>query len=72
MMTYWMPSTAADAVCPACRKLVRSHGEYRTVTLDRTRLRVSNVLVDVCPECDSTIQIPRYSLAQLREAGVPK
>jgi uncharacterized protein YbbK (DUF523 family) len=28
--------------------------------------------VDVCPECDTTIDIPRQSIAQLREAGVAK
>jgi uncharacterized protein YbbK (DUF523 family) len=67
-----MPNETENAVCPGCRKLVTSRFEYRTVTLDRTRLRVSRVLVDVCPECDGTIHIPRQSLAQLREAGVPK
>ena len=72
MMTRWMPNDAVNAFCPGCRKLVRARFEYRTVTLNRTRLRVSKVLVDVCPECDATIDIPRESLAQLREAGVPK
>ena len=72
MKNRLMPDNVANAVCPCCHKLVQSRFEYRTVTLDRTRLRVANVLVDVCPECDTTIQIPRQSLAQLREAGVPK
>ena len=70
MMTRWMPSDAATAHCPACRKLVHARFEYRTLTFARTRLRVSKVLVDVCPVCDATIHIPRQSLAQLREAGV--
>ena len=69
MMTRWIPSDAATAHCPACRKAVHARFEYRTVTLARTRLRVSKVLVDVCPVCDATIHIPRQSLAQLREAG---
>ena len=72
MMTRWIPSDAVTAHCPACRRLVHARFEYRTVTLTRTRLRVANVLVDVCPACDATIDIPRESLAQLREAGVPK
>lgn len=69
MMTRWMPSDALTAHCPACRTLVRARFEYRTITLARTRLRVSKVLVDVCPNCDATIAVPRQSLAQLREAG---
>ena len=72
MKNGWMPNDAMNAVCPSCDKLVASRFEYRTVTLSRTRLRVSNVLVDVCPDCDATMHIPRRSLAQLREAVVPK
>ena len=72
MKNRWMPRIVTSAFCPCCQKLVTSHVEYRSVTLSRTRLRVSNVLVDVCPECDATIHISRHSLAQLREAGVPK
>jgi hypothetical protein len=72
MMTRWMPAQTANTECPSCRKLVSARLAYRTVTLTRTRLRVADVLVDVCPECDGTIDIPRASLAQLREAGVPK
>ncbi len=72
MQKRWMPHIVTSAPCPNCRKLVSSHVEYRSVTLRGTRLRVSNVLVDVCPECDATIHISRHSLAQLREAGVPK
>ncbi len=72
MMKNRLMPNVVSAVCPCCHKLVSSRFEYRTVTLNRTRLRVANVLVDVCPECDTTMQIPRQSLAQLREAGVPK
>ena len=72
MKNRWMPNDALNAVCPGCDKLVVSRFEYRTVTLSRTRLRVANVLVDVCPDCDMTIHIPRQSIAQLREAGVVK
>ena len=72
MNKRWMPDHAVSAVCPDCRKLVSARLEFRTVTLTRTRLRVPEVLVDVCPECDATMHIPRASLAQLREAGVGK
>jgi uncharacterized protein YbbK (DUF523 family) len=72
MKNGWTLNDAVNAVCPGCDKLVTSRFEYRTVTLSRTRLRVRNVLVDVCPECDTTIHIPRQSIAQLREAGVAK
>ena len=72
MKNRWMANDALNAVCPACDKLVVSRFEYRRVRLSRTRVWVSNVLVDVCPECDTTIHIPRQSIAQLREAGVVK
>ena len=72
MEKRWIPAEAFKTVCPECRTLVNSRVEYRTVRLTRTRLRVTGVLVNVCPACDATIQIPRQSVAQLREAGVPK
>jgi len=68
----WTANDSFRAVCPACRKVVESRFEYRTVRLGRTRLCVRDVLVDVCPTCDGTIYIPPQSLAQLREAGVAK
>jgi hypothetical protein len=37
-----------------------------------TRLRVPNVLVDVCMECDGMVSIPRQSIPQLRETGAWK
>ena len=58
--------------CPRCRKIVRSRFEYRTVQLSRTRLRVPDVLVDVCTECDHMISIAPQSVEQLREAGRAK
>jgi len=61
-----------SAVCPHCDSLVHTHAQKRTVTVNRTRLRVPNVTVDVCPECGGMISVARHSLAQFREAGVPK
>lgn len=55
--------------CKRCKKPVRTRFEYRTVQMNRTRLRVPDVLVDVCLECDHMISMPRQSIAQLREVG---
>ena len=66
---------AGDVVasyCPACGHNVRSRFEYRTVRFARTRLRVPNVLVDVCLDCDAVLAIPSESIPQLREAGMAK
>jgi hypothetical protein len=58
--------------CPRCRTIVRTRFELRTVQLWRTRLRVPDVLVDVCMECDHMISFPQQSMEQLREAGRAK
>lgn len=63
---------APSAVCPHCDTLVKTHTTQKTVTVNRTRLRVPNVTVDVCPNCGGMISVARHSLAQFREAGVPK
>ena len=72
MKNRWSANDSFRAVCPACRKVVASRFEYRTVRYARTRLCVRDVLVDVCVECDETIYVPPQSVAQLREAGVAK
>lgn len=59
----------ASNECKRCKKPVRTRFEYRTVQMSRTRLRVPDVLVDVCIECDHMISMPRQSIAQLREVG---
>ena len=58
--------------CPRCQKVVQARFEIRSVQLARTRLRVRDVLVDVCPDCDHMIGVAPGSVAQLREAGVWK
>jgi uncharacterized protein YlaI len=63
---------ASAAMCPHCHKPVATRYEHRTIQLARTRLRVRDVLVPVCTECDHTVAIPRQSFAQLREVGVGK
>ena len=61
-----------SGTCRRCNKIVRSHREVRSVELARTRLVVPDVLVHVCQECGHMIGIAPESVAQLREAGVPK
>jgi hypothetical protein len=68
----WAAGDVASNVCPRCAKPVRTRMSYRTVQLRRTRLRVPNVLVDVCQECGHTISVTRQAMAQFREAGVTK
>jgi hypothetical protein len=65
----WNVGDFATNKCPRCRKLVRSRFEHRTVQLSRSRLQVTDVLVDVCTECDHMISVPPQSVEQLREAG---
>ncbi|HWZ60551.1 MAG TPA: YgiT-type zinc finger protein [Gemmatimonadaceae bacterium] len=68
----WADGDFATNHCPSCSKLVQTRLTYRTVQLARTRLRVPQVLVDVCSECGRTISVARQALAQFREAGVAK
>jgi hypothetical protein len=55
--------------CLRCNRIVRSTLTLRSVRLARTRLVVSGVLVDVCPECNHMISIAPGAVEQLREAG---
>ena len=72
MEAPWREGDVVLADCPRCRKRVMTHFERRTVQLARSRLRVRDVLVDVCNECDHTVSIPAQSVAQLREVGAGK
>jgi hypothetical protein len=69
MQGTWKEGDRGANSCPRCRKLVRTRFELRTVELLRTRLRVPQVLVDVCDECDHMISFPRQSIPQLLAAG---
>ena len=68
----WQVGDQGTNNCPRCKKVVRTRFELRTIQLWRTRLRVPDVLVDVCTECDHTISVPQQSVEQLREAGRAK
>jgi hypothetical protein len=41
--------------------------ENRTVRPNRSRVSFSDVLVSICTECNEPVDMPRQSLAQLRE-----
>jgi hypothetical protein len=72
MKTGYKVGDIVASTCPHCRTNVQSRFEYRTVHMARTRLRVPNVLVDVCSLCSGVIAIPAQSIPQLREAGLSK
>jgi uncharacterized protein YlaI len=72
MEAPWKRGDVSFADCPRCNKRVVTRFEHRTVQLTRSRLRVRDVLVDVCSECDHMVSIPAQSVAQLREIGTGK
>ena len=72
MKALFQAGDVSSSSCRACRKIVRTRYEVRTVNMPGTRLRVPNVLVDVCMECDGMVSIPRQSIPQLREVGAWK
>ncbi|GAC1651298.1 MAG: hypothetical protein NVS4B3_11670 [Gemmatimonadaceae bacterium] len=72
MHAPWKVGDKIARECPTCRTLVRSSYEFRTIRMPRSRLRVRDVLVDICPGCGGMLGVPRQSLAELREAGVAK
>lgn len=72
MKQLWKVGDHRANRCPRCRKVVWARFELRDVLLAHTRLCVSDVLVDVCPECDHMISIPGQSVPQLREAALAK
>jgi hypothetical protein len=69
MQGTWKEGDMGANACPRCRKFVRTRFELRTVQLLRTRLRVPQVMVDVCAECDHMISFSRQALPQLLAAG---
>jgi RNase P subunit RPR2 len=61
-----------SGICSSCRKPVQTRFETRSIRPTRSRVTFSNVLVGVCTECNSTIAVPRQSMAQLLELGAGK
>jgi len=70
MEAPWKNGDTASAHCPHCGGLVTSTYVRRSVFLPRTRLRVRDVLVNVCSICEGVLTLPRQSMAQLREIGI--
>jgi len=67
MQALWHEGDTSSGTCFACRKPVTTRFETRTIQPDRMRVSFSNVLVSVCTECNQPIEMPRQSVAQLRE-----
>ena len=72
MKARWSVGDIVAKTCPHCRDIVQSRCELRTVQMERSRLRVPSVLVDVCQRCGGVVAIPAQSIPQLREAGMAK
>jgi hypothetical protein len=72
MLNHWKEGDTAPGSCPHCKHAVTTRFERRTYYMQRTRLRVPDVLVDVCTECDFVLSVPPQSIAQLRETGIYK
>lgn len=72
MKAPWKAGDVAANTCRRCKKIIQTRFEYRTIQLRGTRLRVPDVLVDVCTECGHMVSIPPQSVAQLREVGIGK
>jgi hypothetical protein len=69
MQAPWHEGDLSSGTCYSCRKPVTTRFEARTVQLKRSRVTFPNVLVSVCTECNEAVDMPRQSLAQLRELG---
>lgn len=67
MQAPWQEGDVAAATCSVCGKQVRAKYETRDIRMTGTRVTFSDILVEVCSECDSTISLPRQSFAQIRE-----
>jgi len=67
MKAPWKEGDVASTTCTVCGKQVHARYETRNIRMNRSAVTYSNILVSVCSECDSTISLPRQSIAQLRE-----
>jgi hypothetical protein len=67
MQAPWHEGDTSSGTCNVCRKPVMTRFENRTIRPTRSRVSYSDVLVSVCTECNELVDMPRQSLAQLRE-----
>jgi hypothetical protein len=72
MEAPWNVGDTSAAVCPRCDDVVTAHFVRRPLRFPLSRLRVRDVLVEVCTACDALLAVPRQSIAQIREAGASK
>ncbi|HZK77809.1 MAG TPA: hypothetical protein VFC35_02795 [Gemmatimonadaceae bacterium] len=72
MQAPWHEGDVAATTCTVCGKQVHARYETRDIRMSRSAITYSNILVGVCSECDSTISLPRQSIAQIRELSVWK
>ena len=67
MQAPWHEGDTAATTCSVCGKQTTARYETRDVRPSRSAVTYSNILVGVCNECDSTITLPRQSIAQMME-----
>ncbi|MEP6509013.1 MAG: hypothetical protein ABJC63_12385 [Gemmatimonadales bacterium] len=67
MQAPWHEGDVSSTTCSVCGKQVHARYETRDVRMNRSAITYSNILVGVCSECDSTISLPRQSIAQIME-----
>jgi len=67
MQAPWHEGDESSTSCSVCGKQVRARYETRDIRMNRSAITFSNVLVSVCSECNSTIAMPRQSIAQIME-----
>lgn len=72
MQAPWHEGDVAATTCSVCGRQVNARYETRDIRMSGSCVTFSNILVGVCSECDSTISLPRQSIAQIRELSTWK
>lgn len=67
MQAPWHEGDVAATNCTVCGKQVKARYETRDIRMSRSAITYSNILVEVCSECDSLVSLPRQSIAQMLE-----
>ena len=72
MQAPWHEGDVSATTCSVCGKQVSTRYETRDIRMQRSAVTYSNILVGVCNECNSTISLPRQSIAQMLELNTWK